>query len=185
MSDFVKETSIPGLFIIERPTFRDGRGFFREVFHLDELEQKLGKSFKIVQLNHSLSKPNVIRGLHADRWNKLVYPLTGKAFAAITDIRPDFPTFSKVETFEFDDENRYALFIPRGLANSVCADGKEVVNYIYLVDDYYDPKNPGTTSIVWNDPDLKIPWPLEDAIISERDRNNPRLRDLFPAKFSR
>lgn len=178
---YIHKTSIPGLLILERPTFNDERGFFREVFHLDELEEAVGKQFKPVQWNHSRSLPKVIRALHAENWSKLVYPVTGKMFAAIADIRPDSPTFKKVETFIFDDANRKALFIPEGLANSICVVGDEEVNYLYLVDAYYTGKD--TRAIAWDDPDLAIDWPITDPVISERDKQNPKLRELFPEKF--
>ncbi len=177
----IKATSIPGVFKLERITHTDDRGFFREVFHLDELEEILGYQFNSVQMNHSKSKPKVIRALHAENWNKLVYPLTGKMFAALVDIRADSDTFGKVETFEFNDDQRFALFIPKGVANSVCVLGDEDVNYIYLVDSYYDGTD--VTAIAWDDPDIGIKWPIENPIISERDKNNPKLRDLFPEKF--
>lgn len=178
---FVTPTEISGLFLLDRPSYPDDRGFFREVFHLNELESKLGYEFNPVQWNHSKSLPNVIRALHAENWNKLVYPVTGEMFAAIVDIRPDSSTFSKVVTFTINDENRKALFISEGLANSICVLGAEPVNYLYLVDSYYD----GTDlrAVVWNDPDLNINWPIKNPTISDRDKNNPRLRDLFPEKF--
>lgn len=178
---YIKQTSIPGLLILERPTLDDERGFFREVFHLDELEKVLGYAFKPVQWNHSRSKPRVLRGQHAENWNKLVYPVTGELFASVVDIRPEMETFGKVETFGFDDSKRYALFIPKGMANSFCVVGEADVNYLYLVDRYYDGSD--TRAIAWDDPDININWPIENPIISERDRNNPNLRDLFPEKF--
>lgn len=178
---YIKETSIAGLFIVERPTFSDDRGFFREVFHLDELESKIGQTFTPIQWNHSKSLPKVIRALHAENWNKLVYPITGKMFAAIVDIRPESATFGKVETFTFDDIDRKALFISKGLANSICVIGDEDVNYLYLVDSYYTGND--TRAVAWDDPDLKIEWPVKDPILSERDLNNSKLRELFPEKF--
>jgi dTDP-4-dehydrorhamnose 3,5-epimerase len=179
--DIIKDTTIPGLFILERPTFADDRGFFREVFHLNELEEKRGEKFEIVQWNHSLSKKNVIRALHAENWNKLVYPVTGTVFSAIVDIRPDSPMFGKYETFTFDDEHRFALFIPKGLANSICSIGEEDANYLYLVDAYYTGSD--TRAIAWDDADVAVKWPIEQPIISERDKNNPTLREMFPDKF--
>lgn len=178
---FIKETSIPGLLKLERPIFTDERGFFRELFHKDELEQIIGKKFDGVQMNHSNSKSGVIRGIHAEKWNKIIYPVSGKVFIAIVDIRPDSPTFARVETFNIDDNNRIGLFISIGLANSICVIGEEVVDYIYLVDAYWDGSD--TRAIAWDDPDLNIKWPVENPIISERDKNNPRLRDLYPEKF--
>lgn len=176
----IKQTILKGLFKIERITHPDERGFFREVFHMDELEQTLGYEFKPIQMNHSLSKKGVIRALHGENWNKLVYPVTGSMFAAVLDIREDSPTFGKFETFEFSDESRFALFIPKGFANSICAVEGDV-NYIYLVDQYYDGTD--TKAVAWDDPDLAIKWPVDNPIISERDKNNPRLRELFPDKF--
>lgn len=179
--DSIKKTSIPGLVVVERPTFADERGFFREIFRLNDLEAFTGKKFKIVQCNHSFSLPKVVRAIHAENWNKLVYPLTGETFVAIVDIRPDSPTFAKYETFTFNEDSHRALFIPKGLANSICVVGDKPVHYLYLVDAYYDGSD--IRAIAWDDPDLNIPWPIKDPIVSERDRNNPTLRQLFPEKF--
>ena len=181
MLDFIKKTSIPGLLILERPINQDERGFFREIFRKDELEKMSGIKFEGMQMNHSHSDPKVLRGIHAERWNKIVYPLNGEVFVAIVDIRKDTPTFGKVETFTINDDRRFGLFIPNGLANSLCVISDTAVDYIYLVDQYYDGSD--TRAIVWDDPDLGINWPLKDPIVSDRDRNNPRLRDLFPEKF--
>ncbi len=181
MDEFVKKTSIEGLLVLKRPIHKDGRGFFREVFHLDEIENSLGIEFKGVQMNHAYSKPKVLRGIHAENWNKIIYPLNGEVFVAIVDIRADSPTFAKFETFIINDENRIALFLSKGLANSYCVTGNRAVDYTYLVDAYYD----GTDqrALAWDDPDLAIEWPVKDPLISERDKNNPTLKDLFPEKF--
>ncbi len=72
MDKYIKTTSISGLFVLERPVFTDERGFFKEVFHLDELQRALDFEFKPVQWNHSKSKPGVLRGQHAENWNKLI-----------------------------------------------------------------------------------------------------------------
>ena len=180
-NNYIKTTSIPGLLLLERPIFSDERGFFRELFHKDELEQAAGFKFDGVQMNHSHSKPGVIRGIHAEDWNKVIYPVSGEVFIAIADIRPDSPTFGKVETFNINDDNRIGLFISKGLANSFCVTGEKAIDYIYLVDAYYNGSD--TRAIAWDDPDLQINWPVKDPVISERDRNNPKLRDLFPEKF--
>jgi len=182
----IKKTSIPGLLVIERPVFRDNRGFFHEIFRLNELEEATGIKFNPVQWSHSRSLPKVIRAIHAEGWNKLVYPVTGKMFAAIVDLRPDSKTFGKVETFEFDADDpnstQKALFIPKGgIGNSICVVGDKPVDYVYLVDEYWD--NNKARGIAWNDPDLAIKWPVKDPIVSERDRQNSRLREMFPEKF--
>ena len=178
---YITKTSISGFYIIERPTHPDERGLFREIFRLDELEREAGIKFNIVQANHARSYPGVTRGLHAENWNKLVYPIRGKVFLAIVDIRPDSPTFTQHETFSIDNNSHKALFIAKGLANSICVDGSEDADYLYLVDAYYDGKD--TKAVVWNDPDLGIDWPIKNPVISERDKNSPTLRELFPEKF--
>lgn len=180
-SAYIKKTSIPGLLIIERPTFKDERGFFREVLRLNEPEGAAEISFNFKQWNHSKSLPRVIRGLHAENWNKIVYPVTGRVFVAIVDIRPDSKTFGKVVTFTFNESVHRALFIPKGVANSICAVGEKPVHYLYVVDAYYNGSD--ARAIAWDDPDLNIDWPVKDPIISERDKNNPTLRELFPEKF--
>lgn len=181
----VKKTSIPGVYIVERPVFKDNRGFFHEVFRLNELEEATGVKFNPLQWSHSLNLPKVIRAIHTEGWNKLIYPVTGKMFAAIVDVRPDQPAFGKVETFIFDntDENstHKALFLPKGVGNSICVVGEEPVDYMYLVDEYWD--NAKAQGILWNDPDINIDWPIKDPIISDRDKENPTLRSLFPDKF--
>lgn len=181
MSENIEKTGIEGLFVVKRPKFDDDRGFFREVFRLSELEEATGLDFVGRQWNHSMSLPKVIRALHAESWNKLVYPLTGKMFAAIVDIRPESETFARVETFEFDETEPKALFVPIGLGNSICVLGDDPVHYMYLVDQEYTGQD--TRAIAWDDPDLAIDWPIKDPIISERDMNNPTLRELFPNKF--
>jgi dTDP-4-dehydrorhamnose 3,5-epimerase len=181
-SENIKKTSIPGLLTIERPTFPDQRGFFREVLRLNELEAAIGKKFKFKQWNYSKSLPRVIRAFHSEEQNKIIYPITGDMFAAIADLRPKSKTFGKVETFIFKEPNYKVLFIPAGVANSICVIGKKPVHYMYLIDDYYHPKK--ARGIAWNDPDLNVKWPVKNPIISDRDKNNPRLREIFPEKFN-
>lgn len=178
---FIKTTSISGLLILQRPVFADERGFFRELFHQDELKKVSGIKFEGIQMNHSRSIPKVIRGIHGEQWNKIVYPVSGQAFIAVADIKPDSSTFGQVETFNVNDENRIGFFIANGLANSLCVIGDEPVDYVYLVDAYWNGSD--TRAIAWNDPDLNIDWPIKNPIISDRDKNNPTLRDLFPEKF--
>lgn len=185
MDDFIKTTSINGLYIIERPVFPDDRGFFHEIFRLNEIETFTGKKFEGVQWSHSFSKPKVLRGVHTEEWQKIVYPVNGKVFIAIADTRPDSGTFTKVESFVFDntsDKSKHtALYLAPGLGNSICVIGDVPIDYIYLVADYWD--NSKAKGIAWNDPDLNIKWPIDDPIISERDMKNPTLRELYPEKF--
>lgn len=179
----IEKTAIEGLYIIKRPVFADDRGSFKEVVRIDLLNQELRLNFTGQQWNHSSSLPNVLRGIHAESWNKIVYPVSGKVFMAVVDIRVSSQTFGKVETFTSDENNRVALFIKNGLANSFCNIGETISDYMYLVDAYYD----GTDkkAVAWDDKDLGIMWPVEKPIVSERDKNNPTLRQLFPEKFNK
>lgn len=181
----IKKTSIDGLLVIERPIFDDERGFFHEIFRQEELKE-FGIDFEPVQWSHSRSNPGVIRAIHTEDWQKIVYPVNGKIFIAIADVRPDSRTFLCIETLTLDNESenspRSALYLAPGLGNSVCVLGDKPVDYVYLVDEYWD--NAKAQGIAWDDPDLNINWPITDPIISERDKNNPTLREMFPEKFA-
>ena len=179
--DYIKKTPIPGLLIIERPTYPDDRGWFREALRINELEKVIGKKFYFKQWSHSISKPRVIRALHSEEQNKIIYPITGCVFSAYVDVRPESKTFGKIFTVVFKEPNQKAVFIPKGVANSICVLGKTPVHYLYLIDRYYHSKR--IKGIAWNDPDLKIPWPIKNPIISERDKANPTMRALFPEKY--
>jgi dTDP-4-dehydrorhamnose 3,5-epimerase len=186
-SPSIIKTSIPGVVLIQRPIKTDTRGFFHEIFRKEELRDATGVDFNPVQWNHSLSYPGVIRAIHTENWNKLIYPVTGVLYAPIVDLRPDSPTFGKVEYITIDntkeDSPRQAVFLPKGgIGNSICVLGNENLNYLYLVDEYWDDSK--AKGVAWDDPDLNIKWPIENPIISERDKNNPRLRDIFPEKFA-
>ena len=186
-STFIRKTSIAGVLVVERPVYKDNRGFFHEIFRLNDLEKEAGIKFRPVQWSHAKSLPGVIRAIHTEGWNKLIYPSTGKMFAPIVDVRPESKTFGRVETFIFDntkdDSPQSALFLPKGMGNSVCVMGSQPVDYIYLVDEYWDDKK--AQGIAWDDPDLNIKWPVKNPIISARDRNNPTLRELYPEKFTK
>ncbi|MBN1169237.1 dTDP-4-dehydrorhamnose 3,5-epimerase family protein [Candidatus Woesebacteria bacterium] len=180
----IKKTPLQGLFIITRPVFEDQRGFFHELYRSSEL-QEVGINFRPIQINHSLSKPKVIRAIHTEGWQKLIYPVTGKMFAAFVDVRIKSKTFGKVFTKIFDntktDTKRSAVFIPPGIGNSICVAGDGPVHYIYAVDQEWD--NSKAQGIAWNDPDLNIKWPVKDPIVSKRDKDNLTMRQLFPEKY--
>jgi len=181
----ITKTSIPGVVIIKRPIFSDNRGFFHEIFRANELSEVTGIDFKPVQWSHAMSKPKVIRAIHTENWNKLIYPVTGVLFAPIVDVRPDSETFGKIEEITIDntkkDTERGAVFLPAGIGNSVCVKGTKDLHYIYLVDEYWDDAK--AAGFAWDDPDININWPIKDPIISERDRKNPTLREKYPEKF--
>jgi dTDP-4-dehydrorhamnose 3,5-epimerase len=172
--------SLHGLLVLERPTFEDERGYFHEAFRLRDLEEFLGRSVKFVQINHSRSRKDVLRGLHAENWEKLVYVPYGEVFTALADIRPWSPTFGQIETFRFSDDHRPTLFLPAGIAHGYCV-LSDTADYVYQVTSYYDGSD--TRAVAWDDPDLAVRWPTDAPIVSERDRRNPTLRRLVPEAF--
>ncbi|MBW3576647.1 MAG: dTDP-4-dehydrorhamnose 3,5-epimerase family protein [Actinobacteria bacterium] len=178
----VEATEIDGLLVVRWETFEDERGFFRQTYQIRELEGPLGRTPTLVQGNHSRSEPGVLRGFHAEPWDKLVYVARGTAMAAIVDIRPDSATFGEVATFHLGDPpqgQRIRLFISEGLANSFCAYGTSPVDYIYDVSDYWR-DDLDKRSVAWDDSDLGVDWPVDHPIVSDADRTNPTLRRLFP-----
>lgn len=177
----VERTDIAGLLVVRWDTHGDERGFFRQTYQLRELRQALGRDVALVQGNHSRSQPGVLRGFHAEPWDKLVYVVRGRAFAAIADIRPDSPTFAAVRTFMLGDPpgERIRLFVGEGLANSFCTLGDGPTDYVYDVGDYWRP-GIDKRSVAWDDPDLAVDWPLPDPVLSDADRSNPTLRRLVP-----
>lgn len=188
VKDNVYKTKINGLFFLSFNFFPDERGFFAEIGHTHKIEALIGQPFKVAQINHSRSLTNVVRGMHAEGWNKLTTVVNGIAFSALADVRPDSPTFGQVETFEFGPDNnglKGSLFITKGIANSVCV-LKGPVDYIYCIDKLYqDRDQSGDQAISIFDPDLNIPWPIakDNMIISDRDRHAVTLRQKFPGKF--
>ena len=178
----VRRGSIADVWIFERPVHADARGFFHEAFRASDLTATIGRDVRFVQVNHSRSARGVLRGLHAENWEKLVYVPSGEVFTAIADIRPGSPTSGRVETFWFSDANRPAVYLPAAVAHGYCV-LSEMADYIYQVTAYYDGTD--TAAVAWDDPDLAVPWPIRTPILSERDRANPRLRDLLwsPGNF--
>ncbi len=169
------ESKIKGVYIIDLPTFEDERGFFRETFRLNELEEAIGKKMEFVRLNHSRSKQNVLRGIHVANFEKLVYIISGKVLATFIDTRKDSPAYGQYEMLEMGEDNKIAIYIPVGVANSFYVKS-ESADYVYLVTKYYNPADEKT--ILWDDPDLNIPWPTRRPIISERDEKGSSFKSL-------
>ena len=176
----VHETAIAGLFVVRWDTHGDERGFFRQTYQAGELEQAVGRPVRLAQGNHARSDPGVLRGFHAEPWDKLVYVARGTVMAAILDQRPDSPTFGEVATFHLGDPpgERIRLFVAEGLGNAYCSYGDEVVDYLYDVSEEY--RAVDKRAVAFDDPDLEVHWPVADPVVSAADRSNPRLRERFP-----
>lgn len=172
-------TALPGVLLVEPTVVSDARGYFFESFSQRAFDAAVGSGFTFVQDNHSRSVRNVVRGLHhqiAPRaQGKLVRVVSGEVFDVALDIRPGSPTRGRWTSAILSAENRRQLWIPPGFAHGFCvtSDAAEV---LYKTTDYYAPECERT--ILWNDPDLAIPWPLAgEPIVSAKDRAGKRFRD--------
>ncbi len=175
----VEPTRIPGMLVVRWPTHEDHRGFFRQTHQLRELEEALGRPVKLLQSNHARSRPGVVRGFHAEPWDKLVYVARGTAMIAVADIRGESSTFGEVEMLHLGDPpgERARVFIADGLAHAYATHGEQDVDYLYDVGAEYSPVD--KRAIAWDDPDLAVAWPVDDPVVSDEDRNNPTLRERF------
>lgn len=173
----VTKLELDGLILIERPVFHDARGFFMERFQLEQFG-KHGLPTAFFQDNHSRSLPRVLRGLHYQHGpdqGRLIGVVRGAIWDLVVDIRHDSPTFGRSFGIEINDANGLLLWIPPGLAHGFCVQGDEPADLVYKVDAPYVPASEG--GIRWDDPDLNIPWPIRDPIVSERDASLESFSD--------
>ena len=174
----VIETQLPGVLIIEPRAFGDHRGFFLETFQ-GERYREHGIDLPFVQDNHSRSARGVLRGLHFQRTRpqgKLVSVSRGAVYDVAVDIDPQSATCGQFVGVELNDENHRQLWVPPGYAHGFCVIS-EVADFQYKCTDYYQPEDEG--GLLWNDPDVGIPWPVAEPQLSAKDQLNPRLRDLL------
>ena len=172
----VTESPIKGLFVINLVLHGDQRGWFKENYQKEKLEALGLPSFEIVQNNFSYNQEKgVTRGLHAEPWEKYITVAHGAVFAAWADLRKG-PDFGK--TFSIEITPEVAVFVPRGVANGYQTLDQNIT-YTYLVNDHWA-QDKQYSAINLFDPELAIDWPIpkEQAIISDKDKNNPNLRDV-------
>jgi dTDP-4-dehydrorhamnose 3,5-epimerase len=168
----IEQTALAGLLVITSNVFRDGRGSFWETWNQRQMTEA-GLPSTWVQDNFSLSKKNVIRGIHyqvTQPQGKLVRVTHGAVLDVVVDLRQSSPTFGKHIAVELDGEGGKMLWIPEGFGHAFLSI-TDVAGFAYKVTDYYSPE--GERTIVWNDPDLGIPWPIsgDNAVVSVKDRN--------------
>ena len=179
----VKETTLPGLILIEADCFGDQRGFFMETWQ-KERYRSFGIEEEFVQDNLSYSEHGVLRGLHFQNpqgQGKLVYVIKGEVYDVAVDIRKGSPTFGKWEGHYLSGENRSQLYVPAGFAHGFCVTG-DCALFAYKCTDYYNRE--AEKGLLWNDPEIGIDWPLENPVLSEKDAVLPRLKDLKDDEFS-
>jgi len=174
----VIDTEIEGVYIIEPKIFNDNRGYFFESFSDKEFCQKVG-AISFIQDNESLSSYGVLRGLHfqkgAKSQAKLVRCITGKVLDIAVDLRRDSATFGKYVSCVLTGDNFRQFFIPRGFAHGFVVLSENAL-FQYKCDNYYAPESEG--GIAWNDTDINIDWqiPVDDIILSSKDKTHPILR---------
>lgn len=179
----VTETHLRGLYVIELVTHADTRGSFQETYQAAKLEALGLPVLRPVQWNISENKrPGIIRGIHAEPWDKYIHVIHGRAYSALVDLRPSSPTFGQHFARELTPTT--ALYAVRGFGNAYQALADDTV-YGYLVNAHWT-AGQSYPSIRYDDPDVGIAWPLAPGAddVSEKDRRNPTLRQAFPDKFS-
>ncbi|CAG8864738.1 dTDP-4-dehydrorhamnose 3,5-epimerase [Pseudomonas fluorescens] len=177
----VIQTQLPGVLIIEPKVFGDERGFFVECYQ-EPRYRDAGIELPFVQDNHSRSQYGVLRGLHFQRnrpQGKLVRVTRGAVYDVAVDINPDSPTCGEFVGVELTADNHLQLWIPPGYAHGFCV-LSDIADFQYKCTDLYYPEEEG--GLIWNDPDVNIPWPVETPKLSEKDLRNPSLRTLLGGK---
>jgi len=174
----VEQTLLPGVLLLTPVIYRDDRGAFLETYNQRAMAEA-GLPTQWLQDNFSLSKKNVVRGIHyqiTQPQGKLVRVTHGAVLDVAVDLRRSSPAFGQHVAVELSGENGRMLWIPVGFGHAFAV-LSDSAGFAYKVTDYYSPA--GERTIVWNDPDLAIPWPLSaaEAVVSEKDSKGARLRD--------
>ncbi len=172
-------TPIADLIILEPKVFGDHRGFFMETYSEQSFRES-GLHYSFVQDNHAKSSERgVLRGLHFQgppkAQAKLVRVIRGSVYDVAVDIRKNSPTFGRWYGLELSSENKLMFLIPRGFAHAYCSLEPDT-EFIYKVDNLYAPE--WEDGIIWNDPDLRIPWPVNNPVLSVKDQALPSFAEL-------
>lgn len=173
------QTEIDGVWLIEPKVFADARGYFMEAFKEDEFRAHVG-NVHFVQDNESKSSFGVLRGLHYQKGEfsqaKLVRVLQGRVLDVVVDLRRSSPTFGRHISVELSDVNKRQFFVPRGCAHGFLVLSEEAL-FIYKVDNAYAPQ--AEASIRFDDPDLKIDWPVAESqlVLSEKDNHGVAFKE--------
>lgn len=174
------ERKIGGVFEIRLSPHEDARGFFMRTFD-DNIFREKGLDRKWVQENHSRSEQKgILRGLHLQlppfSETKLVRCICGAVLDVFVDLRKDSHFFGKWDSIELSAENKRMVFIPRGFAHGFCT-LTEISEVVYKVDNMYSRDN--EVGLLWNDPMLNINWPVDNPILSEKDKKNLTLKQFI------
>ena len=166
------KTKFKDLLIYDKKTFKDRRGYFRELYLQKHFKTKF--PFDVM----SFSKKNVLRGLHLQLKNsqaKLITVLSGKIYDVSIDCRKNSKTFGKYFSMYLSEKDNKSLLIPAGFAHGFCV-LSETAEFLYKVSEYYSADK--EKGIIWNDPDIGIEWPTSSPVLSEKDKTNPAFKDF-------
>lgn len=170
-------TDLPGVLVLEPRVFRDARGYFLETWKAAPYAEA-GLPPRFVQDNLSSSATGILRGLHLQSPTcqaKLIWVVTGEVYDVAVDVRAGSPTFGRWVGVTLSAEGHRQLFVPAGFAHGfVVTSGPAAV--CYKCDAPYAPADELT--VLWNDPDVGVRWPVADPILSPKDREGHRLRDI-------
>ena len=167
------KTKFKGLIVYQKDTYKDNRGYFRELF----LQKHFNEKFPFDVMSYS--KKNVLRGLHLQLKNtqaKLITVLQGKIFDVCVDCRKKSKTFGKYFSIILSHKENKSLLIPKGFAHGFCSLTSDVVLH-YKCSNYRHKDS--ETGILWNDEDLNIKWPVKNPIVSTKDKHNLKFKDFI------
>jgi dTDP-4-dehydrorhamnose 3,5-epimerase len=177
------DTSLPGVWEIRPNVLHDPRGFFMETYHQARFAE-LGVKDTFVQDNHSCSGKGTLRGIHYQLHHaqaKLCRVIEGEALDVAVDIRLGSPHFGKWAVVILSAEKKNQLYVPAGFAHGFLA-LSEKVQFLYKCSDFYNAQD--EHGILWSDPEIGIPWPVADPLVSDKDKKHLTLanvpRELLP-----
>ena len=174
----ISNTDLDGVLIVEPEIHEDNRGFLIETFTLSKYKEKFGLELKFVQDNLARTFKNTLRGLHFQKnfpQGKLIYSINGSVYDVIVDIRKGSSSFGKWIDVTLSSENKKQVWIPPGLAHGFLVTS-EYADLVYKFTDYYHQEDEGC--LLWNDPEVGIDWPVENPILSGKDKEGLLLNDL-------
>ena len=169
----ILKTPFKDLIIVKNKRFIDNRGYFRELL----IEKNIKKKFPFNVV--SVSKKNVIRGLHYQKKNaqgKFISVIKGKILDVVVDLRKNSKTFGKSFKIILSEKNCKSVFIPPGFAHGFQSLEKENI-VCYSCTEYRSIGN--EHALLYNDPFLKIKWPRQKPLITTKDKNAKKFRDFF------
>lgn len=173
----VEQTKLQGVLLLTPQVYGDDRGFFMETYNQAKAV-KLGLPANFVQDNHSKSSKGVLRGLHyqTPQWQgKLVRAVQGEIFDVAVDIRDGSLTFGQWVGYFLNDQNKQQLYVPEGFAHGFVVTS-ETAEVVYKCTSLYAPEQEG--SLLWNDPAIGIDWPIDQPILSAKDKVGTLLKEL-------